>query len=161
MLRSHKAQPVPRLIGWKEVVDLPEWGVRSLVAKSDTGARSSALDVKNIRVVDEDHVAFEIVVDRKNRSLTQEVTAPILKKTRVKSSNGKISERYTVRTVLRIGEVRRKVDFSLVCRKRMICRILLGRKALAPDLVVHPEEKYLLSKRKRPRISQITHRTKD
>lgn len=155
MLRAHHNHPVLQVIGWKEVIDLPEWGVESLVAKSDTGARSSALDVKKIEELEDGQIAFEIVVDRKNRSLTQRIVTPVWEKTRVKSSNGAIQERYKVRTLMKIGKVRKRVSFSLVSRRRMICRALLGREALGPEFVVHPEDKYLLTRRKRPRISQI------
>ena len=35
-------------IGWKEMVNLPQWGIENIIAKADTGARRSAIDVKNI-----------------------------------------------------------------------------------------------------------------
>ena len=37
------------VIGWKESIDLPEWGIRHITAKADTGARRSAIDVANIK----------------------------------------------------------------------------------------------------------------
>ncbi len=37
--------PSPLLIGWKEYVAFPEWGLRRIRAKIDTGACTSALDV--------------------------------------------------------------------------------------------------------------------
>ena len=33
----------PLTIGWKEFVDFPDWGVRHVKVKVDTGARTSAL----------------------------------------------------------------------------------------------------------------------
>ncbi len=155
MTQLKRTSPAPVVIGWKEVVDLPEWGVRSLVAKSDTGARSSALDVKGVQEVEDNRVEFDLILDRKNRRQTTRVRAEILEKVRVRSSNGKVQERFKVRTQIKIGRVRKDVDFSLVSRQRMICRVLLGRKALAPEFLVHPEEKYLQSKRRRASVSLL------
>lgn len=143
------------VIGWKEVVDLPEWGIRSLVAKSDTGAKSSAIDVRNIEEVDADAVAFDIILNRKDRNQTIRVTAPIVSKVRIRSSNGKLQERFKVRAALKVGPIIKEVDFSLVSRSRMICRILLGRTALSPEFLVDPERTYLHGKRRRASVSHL------
>jgi len=46
------------LIGWNEYVELPEWGIRRLRAKVDTGARSSALHVEQIELLPRNRVRF-------------------------------------------------------------------------------------------------------
>ena len=38
----------PRIVGAAEYVDFPDWGVRGLSARVDTGARTSALHVENV-----------------------------------------------------------------------------------------------------------------
>jgi len=148
------------VIGWKEVVDLPEWGVRSLVAKSDTGARSSAIDVKNIEDKGNGWVEFDIILNRKDRRQAPRIAARIIKKTRIRSSNGKVQERFKVRTEIKIGNIQKEVELSLVNRKGMICRILLGRLALSPEFLIDPQRKYLQSRRTRAFISHLTRHKK-
>jgi len=130
------------VIGWKESVDLPDWGVMNILAKSDTGARSAAIDVNNIIELDDTHVQFDIVLDRKDRTKTRTVQAEIAHTKRVRSSNGQIHERYFVRTQVRIGHKIKEVELSLVSRKSMICRILLGRNVLGNDFLVDSSTKY-------------------
>ncbi|MCB1122114.1 MAG: RimK/LysX family protein [Verrucomicrobiae bacterium] len=137
----------PIVIGWKETIDLPDWGVFHIVAKADTGARSSALDVKNIRELPDNRVQFEIVLDRKDRSKTKTIVAPISHQKHVRSSNGQEHERYFVKTNVQLGTRIKEVEFSLVCRKAMVCRVLLGRRALNQDFLVDSSDKY----RARPR----------
>jgi len=60
------------------------------------------------------------------------------------SSNGQTTDRLFVETTLQIGSVRKQVEFGLVCRKKMLCRVLLGRQALANDFLVDCTEKHLL-----------------
>jgi hypothetical protein len=134
--------PELEVIGWKESIDLPDWGVKNMLAKSDTGARSAALDVKNIKELDNGKIQFDIVLDRKDRSRIKTVCADIAHQKHVRSSNGQMHERYFVKTNVRIGTKVKKIEFSLVNRKAMLCRILLGRKALENDFLVDSSSKY-------------------
>lgn len=140
------------IIGWKETVDLPEWGIESILAKSDTGARRSALDVENIIELPGKRVQFDIVTDRKDRSSTKTVIAPIDHQTHVRSSNGVQQERYFVRTMVRIHGREKEVEFSLVSRSHMVCRILLGRRALEGDFLVDASLKHVSRPRQKVRI---------
>lgn len=139
-------------IGWKESVDLPDWGIRSILAKADTGARRSAIDVKRLHLLPDGQIEFDIVLNRKNREDTHTVRSPVAHVTHVRSSNGQQHERYFVETRIQIGNVSRIIELSLVCRKSMICRMLLGRKALEGCFLVDPEEKYLINPRRKTRV---------
>lgn len=141
----------PVLLGWKELLDLPQWGIRNLVAKIDTGAKTSALDVKELVHLDDGRVRFEVVLSRRDRSQTQVVETPVDSIKRVRSSNGQVQERIQVSTVIAIGGLRKTVILNLVCRKQMICRALLGRTALSQTFLVDPSRKYLNGKRKKAR----------
>lgn len=140
------------VIGWKETIDLPEWGIESILAKSDTGARRSAIDVENIVELPGHQVRFDIVLDRKNRSRTKTVVAPIDHQTHVRSSNGEEHERYFVRTRVVIHGRAKEVEFSLVSRSSMVCRILLGRKALEGDFLVDASLKHVSRPRQKARV---------
>jgi hypothetical protein len=122
------------IIGWNEYVALPEWGVRRLRAKIDTGARSSALHVDDLETRPGDRVSFAIVLSRRHPRRVR-VTAPISRIGRVRSSTGHGGTRYFVRTMVRLGPIERAVEMNLVDREGMIFRMLLGRTALAGVLV--------------------------
>ena len=143
---------VLNLIGWKESVDLPEWGIRHITVKVDTGARRSAIDVDNIKELGKGKIQFDIAVDRKNRDLTKTVVANILHNTHVRSSNGEQSERYFVETLIAIGEQTRQIELSLISRHQMTYRMLLGRKALEGMFIVDPSQAYITRTNKKSRI---------
>ena len=135
------------LIGWKETIDLPEWGIEHLVAKADTGARRSSIDATNICQIDENHVEFDLMLHRIHRDRFVRVRAKIGHVAHVKSSNGEKSERYFVETKVRIGNSERRTELSLMDREGMTCRMLLGRKTLEDRFLVDSSEKYLSRKR--------------
>lgn len=149
----------PLVFGWRERVDLPAWGVRRLLAKADTGARSSAVHAENIRHLPNGFVAFDVVYSRSHPDRFVRVEAPIVRETVVRSSTGHSTERIVVRTTLRAGPFEREAEMTLVSRDLMSCRLLIGRTALtsapgvrgvrgAPRVLVDPERPYLLTPRK-------------
>jgi hypothetical protein len=144
----------PKVIGWKESVDIPDWGIENLVAKADTGARRSAIDVENILGLSGNRVQFDIVLHRNRRDFIKTVVADIDHQTHVRSSNGQQHERYFVRTRVRIGHLTKEIELSLVCRRHMTCRMLLGRKALEGDFLVDSTEKHVTRKRRRVRVQE-------
>lgn len=141
-----------KVIGWKETVDLPDWGIEHIVSKSDTGARRSALDVAHVLELPGNRVQFDIVIDRKDRTRTRTVVAEIAHQTHVRSSNGQQHERYFVRTRVAIAGICKEVEFSLVSRESMACRILLGRKALEDDFLVDASVKHTSRARRKVRM---------
>ncbi|CAA6678114.1 MULTISPECIES: RimK/LysX family protein [unclassified Lentimonas] len=122
------------IIGWREWVELPEWGMR-IRAKADTGAKSSAIDCAEIVELPDERVRFTVRLSRnKDRLVTLE--APIKLRKRVRSSTGQGHDRIFVETTLRLGESEQTILVNLVCRKNMIHRMLLGRETLGGAFLV-------------------------
>lgn len=135
----------PLLIGWRELVDLPEWGLRGIRAKIDTGARTSALHVAEFELLPGDRVRFQVVAREKPVRKTKWVEAPLVRHSIVKPSSGERQERPVVSTRLRIGNREHEAEISLVCRKGMLCRMLVGRTALEGTFIVDPGARRLAS----------------
>ncbi len=152
---------IPRphtLIGWNELVDLPLWGVKSLRAKVDTGARSSALHVTDLRPVDGNRVAFDVVLSRKKIHRRVHVVASVARTGRVRSSTGKYTTRYFVKTQIQLGPVAKEIEISLVDREQMLFRMLLGRTALSGAFLIDPSRRRVASGR--PKKNRATRKVK-
>lgn len=139
------------VIGWTEFVDLPEWGIRNLRAKVDTGARTSALHVENIEELPRGFVRFDVVLHRTLRDRRIHVKARISRTGTVRSSSGHKSRRLFVETSLRLGPVEKRVEISLVDRQKMIHRMLLGRAALTGPFLIDVDRRMSLRPRRRKR----------
>ncbi len=135
----------PLTCGWRERVDLPDWGVTGLRAKIDTGARTSAIHVAEVQDLPDGRIRFEVVIHEKPEHEGVWVEADPVREATVKPSSGKRQRRPVVRTTMVMGGVSREVEISLVCRKGMLCRMLVGRKSLEGDFVVDPARRYALS----------------
>lgn len=123
------------LIGWRELVAFPEWGIKGVEAKIDTGARTSALHVEDITRLKGDRVRFHVILSRNNPEARVEAEAPIVRTARIRSSTGHVQVRYVVSAMIRIGPHKRKIEVSLVRRHEMLCRMLLGRTSLDGFLI--------------------------
>ncbi len=136
------------IIGWRERVDLPDWHLRRVRAKIDTGARTSAIDVAQIEHLRDGRIRFEVVGRTHPVRRTRWVEATPVRTSIVKPSHGEAQERPVCLTRVRIGEIEREIEISLVCRSGMLCRMLLGRSALEGVFCVDAGRKYLLTSRK-------------
>jgi len=65
----------------------------------------------------------------------------------VKPSHGLRQSRIVCRTEMCIGATSQQVEIGLVCRKGMLCRMLVGRTAIEGRFVVDPSQKYVLKER--------------
>jgi hypothetical protein len=145
------------VIGFAELVDLPEWGIVGLRGKIDTGAKTSALHVSNIREIGNGRVGFDVRLHRRRADRIVHVEAKILRRGRVRPSSGDAQTRLFVATTLRIGSIERTIELSLVDRENMIYRMLVGRTAMGAGVLVDPTRRYALTKR---RTSRSTTRRK-
>ena len=141
--RTHGFRTAPTPIGWSELVDLPDWHIRGLRAKIDTGARTSALHVDGLEPLPRGRIQYQVVLHRDDHDQRINVVAKIIRRGRVRSSTGAYSTRYFVKTRLRLAGIEREVEISLVDRGDMNFRMLVGRTALAGDFVVDPAHKNL------------------
>jgi hypothetical protein len=147
------SQPTPEngslpILGWRERVDLPEWGVSRILTKVDTGAMTSSIHVEHLEQVGEDRVRFEVVVARATQRRAEQtisVETDLVRTAKVRPSTGKLQRRPVVSTLVRIGPIEHRVELSLVSRDKMLCRMLLGRAALTGLALVDPGQTYLLS----------------
>lgn len=156
---SPKNDGAPTIIGWREYIALPEWGIDHIHVKADTGARTSAIDVASIEELPNDRVKFDVVVERAAPPAPPHIVhleAAIVRRTRVKSSFGRVADRLVVRTKIKLGPIEKEVDLSLVSRKNMLVRVLLGRHALEPDFLVNPARVYVFGRRKPVRKKSTT-----
>lgn len=133
----------PIIVGWREIVSLPDWGIPRLKAKIDTGARTSAIHVGALEELPDGRVRFEVVIKEKPELHTTWVEARPVRETTVKPSSGVRQRRLVFRTRLAIGPIEREIELTLVSRKGMLCRMLVGRMALPPNALVSPRRKYL------------------
>jgi len=115
-------------IGWREWIELPDWGLR-LKAKMDTGAKSSSLDVEQLEFLPENRVRFGIHQLRKSDSI-KIVEAELFRTAKVRSSNGQTQNRIVVKTRIRLAGIEKEILVTLTNRRKMLHRILLGREAL-------------------------------
>lgn len=136
-------------IGWREYADFPDWHVRGIVVKADTGARTGAIDVAEIEELPNNRVRFAVRVTRKTGKVSRHIEARICRRSRVRSAFGHAHDRLFVETTLKLGEVTKTVELGLVSRKKMLCRVLLGRKALEDNFLVDSGRRYLLGRKPR------------
>ena len=130
-----KKRPPKRLLGRRELIDLPTLGLRGVVAKVDTGAYTSAIHcadlhlaadpatgqpVLHVRLLDPEHPATD----------GQPLAFGTFAQRAIRSSNGEVQMRYVIRTAVRLYGQDFETEFSLADRSDLKHPVLLGRALL-------------------------------
>lgn len=132
MSKPRKELPV---VGWRELVNLPDLSLGGIPAKIDTGARTSSLHGEVLEEIQRDgekYVRFAVDWD----GVRHECEAVHVDVRGITSSNGETQYRYVIKTPLRIGDVEFRAEISLADRSDMRFPMLIGRSSLRRRFVV-------------------------
>ena len=137
------------IIGWRECIGLPDFGIEDIKAKVDTGARTSAIHafrIKRFTKDGEDWVRFKIHPRQRRRKPEIECEAKVVDVRAVTSSNGQRERRVFIKTRLKVGPYLFPAEISLANRDEMGFRMLIGRQALKKRFIVDSSSSYTLGR---------------
>lgn len=140
------------MIGWREWIAFPDWGIDAVKAKVDTGARTSALHAFDLERFDRDGtswVRFAVHPWQRSRADEVVVEAECLGDRAVTSSSGTRDLRPVVLAPIRVGTQRFQVELTLTRRDEMGFRMLIGRQALRGRFQVDPARSYVMGRPER------------
>ncbi len=137
----------PAIIGWIEMVSLPDLDLPSIKAKIDTGARTSALHATDIEPFVKDGASWlrfrTLISDDVPSHL---IEAPIHTERAIKNTSGIPEDRFVIRTKMKIGKRSWAIDLSITDRANMTFPMIIGRAALKNhNIVVHTRKAYLMT----------------
>ena len=133
------------IVGNKEKVDFPEMKRYGIVARIDSGARSSSAHCDKIWI--EKMGGKRILCCHFLKRSHKVVRFEKFKKRKVKSSNGTFQSPYVVQLKIKLGNILKVTDVTLTDRSTMNYTVLLGRKFLADDFLIDVSRSYLQSKK--------------
>jgi len=133
-------------VGWREWAALPELDIPAIKVKNDTGARTSALhalNIERVKVNRTDRVRFLVQPLQRNKVIVIKTEAPLVDIRSVSDSGGHTESRYVISSTLQMGPVNQEIEITLTERNSMLFRMLIGRTALADNVLVDPAASYL------------------
>ncbi len=143
--RKRKVERLPKaIIGWREWCALPELNLPGILAKIDTGAKTSSLHAFDIRESQKQAGWLEFSIHPVQRRRKPEIrcSAPCVDYRAVTSSNGRSEERPVILTTIQIGLRSFATEITLTNRDDMGFRMLIGRQTLAKNFIVDPALSY-------------------
>ena len=155
-MANKKGSNLP-IIGWREWVGLPEFGIDAIKVKVDTGARSSSLHISNLREFERDGekwVRFKVHPIQRKRDATVTIEAKVIEYRSVRSSSGKATIRPVIITQLTLLGITWPVELTLASRDKMGFRMLLGREAFRGRFLVDAGRSYFGGQPSKTRKSQ-------
>ncbi|WP_291836452.1 RimK/LysX family protein [Limimaricola sp.] len=124
-------RPPATTIGWRERVDLPALGLTGIVAKIDSGARTSALHATRLERFSRDGAPWlRFRVPHAGLLETVICEAPLVDRRAIRNTSGIAEARPVIVTTLVIAGRRWPIEVSLADRAGMTHPLILGRTAL-------------------------------
>ncbi len=136
---SNRKYRAKTIIGWREWCALPDLELPGILAKIDTGAKTSSLHafrIKNFQRDGEDWLRFYVHPVQRHRLPEVVCEARLADERTVTSSNGKSEYRPVIITRFKMGRLTFKTELTLSNRDDMGFRMLIGRRALAKRFIV-------------------------
>ncbi|WP_304543339.1 ATP-dependent zinc protease family protein [Sulfurimonas microaerophilic] len=131
-----------KIIGRREKISILDLELFDLDAKVDTGADSSALHCDHI-VVEDETVSFTLLDDVHEAYNNKRFSLPIYKIKKVKSSNGELQIRPSIKVQVDFFGKKYTSVISLTDRKDMKFPMLIGRKFLKDKFLVDVAQEYI------------------
>lgn len=147
ILNQKPSKKNPLEIGWCELVDLPEFGIKNIHGKMDSGANTSSLHAVDIKPFIKDGIAYvSFRIPKSSSQPAFQCEAPILKQTKIKSSNGHEQLRYVIAIKIILAGREWNSQMTLANRGSMAFPILIGRRSLRRGFVVNSAKKWVFGK---------------
>ncbi len=135
---------VKQTIGMTDIVDFPEMGLANVKAKIDTGAYTSALHCKDVRIDgDADCQILSFCIIEPGGGLTRRVYSDNFTRRSIRNSFGTDELRYVIKTKIKLFGRIIRTEFTLADRERMKNPVLLGRRLLRNRFIVDVSQQNL------------------
>jgi hypothetical protein len=132
-----------KIVGRKETISILDLELFDLDAKVDTGADSNALHCDDIKIDEQGFVQFVLLDEIHPAYHGKQIKMPLYKVKRVKSSNGQVQERPSIKVTVDFFGKKYKTIVSLTNRSDMKFPMLIGRKFLSGKFLVDVSQKDL------------------
>jgi ribosomal protein S6--L-glutamate ligase len=153
-----------KTIGWKEWFELPCLALPAIKGKIDTGAKTSSLHAFNIEsfyLEDVEYVRFDVHPLQKNKRLSRTCVARVVDHRMVSDSGGKKEKRFVIKSDLKIGEHKIRIELTLANRDSMAFRMLLGREAVKQArMIVDVSKSFAQGEKNKTEILKLYRTTK-
>ena len=130
-------------IGRRELISILDLELYDLDAKIDTGADSNAIHCDEIFIDENNNVHFTLLDEIHESYNGKKIVLPLYKMKQVKSSNGTLQYRPSIKVKVSFMGDTYETVVSLTNRKKMKYPMLIGRKFLAGKFIVDVEKDYV------------------
>ena len=133
------------LIGRREFIDFPLLDITGIEAKLDTGAYTSSIHCENIFVETKNNkstLSFSVSQIIHGAEQSKIFYFDQFSKKKIKNSFGELEERYTIKTIVKLGSKRILATISLSNREKMRYPVLIGRKLIKNKFIIDVNKVY-------------------